>query len=358
MIRVPYNLKPAAPPRILPPSANTLVGAIKAAKAFLEPDKGRTLVITGAGVSVESGIPDYRGPGGTYTLNKSYRPIFYSDFIERHLVRQRYWARSFLGWEAIRLAQPNRVHRAIGQLYDNGWIDNLITQNVDGLHSKYISDVTEIHGTLSAVVCLTCNSRLPRSELQRQLAELNPDWNDLLQQELDRLERQKRVRRDPIQDFRLNPDGDLELPSSIRYDDFRYPVCPTCASRGIAHALEDGQTWSQNLNENVTVAHSHRKVKDVGVLKPDVVFFGENVDIEIRRSAEAKVESADNILVIASSLATFSAFRLVKEGKQAGKTIGILNMGPVRGEHEVLTDSDMRLSFVAGDVLDGIVKYL
>lgn len=215
--------------------------------------------------------------------------------------------------------------------------------------------MTEIHGSLASVVCLTCNSMFSRIELQKQLAELNPDWDDLLQQELDRLARQEieSVIRDPIKDFRLNPDGDLELPSSIRYDQFKYPTCPSCAEKGLAHTEHDGKSWSLD-NQNVSIPHSKRKCNDVGVLKPDVVFFGENVVPEARAAAEQKMRDADKILVVASSLATYSAFRLIKENKHAGKPIGVINMGPVRGEHELLGKGDLRVSFSAGDVLGGI----
>ncbi|KAK7207029.1 DHS-like NAD/FAD-binding domain-containing protein [Myxozyma melibiosi] len=353
MIRVPYNLK-AAPALILPPTANTLPAAIAATKAFLDPSTGSTAVITGAGVSVESGIPDYRGPTGTYTVNKGYRPIFYSEFIDRHDVRKRYWARSFLGWEAVRQAKPNRVHRYIGELMKEGWISSLVTQNVDSLHSHYVPDVTEIHGSLASVVCMTCHTSIPRVDLQTQLAELNPAWADLLQQELDRLARAKSAVRDPIKDFRLNPDGDLELPDSIRYDDFKYPACPACVGSGVAHVdIGDGMSWSLE-NQDVSVPHSKRKCKDVGVLKPNVVFFGENVDPDMRAAAERKMSEADKILVVASSLATYSAFRLIKENKLAGKAVGVINMGPVRGEHDLLGEGDLRLSFLAGDVLGGV----
>ncbi|KAK9469625.1 DHS-like NAD/FAD-binding domain-containing protein [Lipomyces arxii] len=351
MIRVPYNLKTNLPPMVLPSSATTLASAITAATNFMNPATGRTALITGAGVSVESGIPDYRGPTGTYTVNKSHRPIFYSEFIDSHRIRQRYWARSFLGWEAIRRAQPNRVHKYVGDLYRSGWLSSVITQNVDSLHSAYVDDVTELHGTLASAVCLTCDTHLERHELQLRLAELNPDWDGLLQEELERLEKYHSIA-DPIKDFRLNPDGDLELPSTIRYDNFKYPTCPCCADNGLAQSENDG-SWSEE-NIGVHLSNSARKVKDVGVLKPDVVFFGESVSEYVKREAERKLSEASKILVVASSLATYSAFRLIKENKALGKRIGIINVGLVRGEHELLGEGDLRVSFVAGDVLGGV----
>ncbi|KAK9455377.1 DHS-like NAD/FAD-binding domain-containing protein [Dipodascopsis uninucleata] len=351
MIRVPYNLK-SIPPLILPPSASTLEGAASAVSEFLSPSTGKTTLLTGAGISVDSGIPDYRGPSGTYTVNKDYRPIFYSEFINNHIIRRRYWARSFLGWPAISLARPNKAHEYVGKLMNTGKISNIITQNVDSLHSAYVKDVTEIHGSLAKVICLTCGSTYGREEVQTQLSKLNPAWNDLLLQELDRLT--KNASPDPIKDFRLNPDGDLELPSSVRYEAFEYPTCPSCASKGIAKASSSGAWITEN--EDVDVPHSKRKCKDVGVLKPNVVFFGEHVDEEIKKDADRKMQEASKILVAASSLATYSAFRLIKEGKTTGKRIGIINMGPVRGEHDILTTDDIRVSFKVADILGLVLE--
>ncbi|KAK9240167.1 DHS-like NAD/FAD-binding domain-containing protein, partial [Lipomyces kononenkoae] len=354
MLRVPYNLKLAAAPVVLPPRATTLTAAISATASFLDPSTGTTALLTGAGVSVESGIPDYRGPRGTYTLNRNHRPIFYTEFVDHHTIRKRYWARSFLGWEAVRQAKPNRVHKYVGDLIDGGWLNSLVTQNVDSLHSAYVKEVTEIHGTLSSAVCLTCGTHYNRSELQKELARLNPGWADLLEHELDRLSQQRIA--NPIRAFRLNPDGDLELPASISYDQFSYPTCPSCASNGTAKSKSNG-AWSEE-NINVVFPHSKRNVKDVGVLKPDVVFFGESVEDHVRKAAEQKLQMADKILVVGSSLATYSAFRLIKENKENGKRIGIINVGPVRGEHELLTSGDLRVSFIAGDVLGGVVAIM
>ncbi|KAK9322452.1 DHS-like NAD/FAD-binding domain-containing protein [Lipomyces orientalis] len=354
MLRVPYNLKMAAAPMVLPPTATTLGAAISATAEFLDPATGTTALLTGAGISVESGIPDYRGPSGTYTLNRNHRPIFYTEFVDHHTIRKRYWARSFLGWPAVRLAKPNRAHKYVGDLINGGWLRSVVTQNVDSLHSAYVKDVTEIHGTLSAAVCLTCGTHYDRSELQAELARLNPDWADMLQQELDRVSQQRIA--NPIKDFRLNPDGDLELPARISYDEFKYPTCPACASNGTAKSTSNG-AWSEE-NIDVIVPHSQRKVKDVGVLKPGVVFFGESVEDHVRRAAEQKTNVADKILVVASSLATYSAFRLIKENKTNGKRIGIINVGPVRGEHELLVPGDLRVSFIAGDILGGVVDIM
>ncbi|KAK9432752.1 DHS-like NAD/FAD-binding domain-containing protein [Lipomyces doorenjongii] len=354
MLRIPYNMKIAASPLVLPPKATTLGAAISAAADFLDPATGTTAMLTGAGVSVESGIPDYRGPSGTYTLNRNHRPIFYTEFVDHHTIRKRYWARSFLGWEAVRQAKPNRVHKYVGDLINGGWLRSLVTQNVDSLHSAYVTDVTEIHGTLSSAVCLTCGTHYDRSELQVELGRLNPSWADLLQQELDRLSEQRIA--NPIKSFRLNPDGDLELPARISYDQFNYPTCPSCASNGTAKSTSNG-AWSEE-NIDIIVPHSKRKVKDVGVLKPDVVFFGESVDDHVKKIAEQKLKMADKILVVASSLATYSAFRLIQENKKNGKRIGIINVGPVRGEHELLVNGDLRVSFIAGDVLGGVVDIM
>ncbi|KAK9478104.1 DHS-like NAD/FAD-binding domain-containing protein [Lipomyces japonicus] len=355
MIRVPYNIKPSIPPLVLPPSAHTLPGAVAAVVDFLDPSTGSTALLTGAGVSVESGIPDYRGPTGTYTVNRDYRPIFYTEFVHNHEIRQRYWARGFLGWQSIRQAKPNRVHKHVGDLISNGWLASVITQNVDSLHSHFVNDVTEIHGSLARAVCLTCGSSHDRGHLQELLCRLNPAWHNLLQLEIDRLATTSTtVTANPMKDLRLNPDGDLELPGNVRYNGFKYPACPTCVETGLAKVTSDG-AWSTE-NQNAGVPHANRKRKDVGVLKPDVVFFGESVNEDVKNNAERKLRQADKVLIMGSSIATYSAFRLIKESKAAGKRIGVINVGPIRGEHELLTQGDLRVSFNAGDVLEGVVQ--
>ncbi|KAK9472118.1 DHS-like NAD/FAD-binding domain-containing protein [Dipodascopsis tothii] len=306
-LRVPYNIKDL-PPRTLPAGATTLAAAVAATADFLRPATGSTALITGAGVSVESGIPDYRGPAGIYTSNKAYRPIFYSEFVGKHAYRQRYWARSYLGWATVRDARPNRVHRLVGELHRAGWIASLVTQNVDGLHGPFVDDVTNLHGSLADVTCLGCRTKVPRVAVQAQLTALNPSWAAM-------------VTADVVATLKKNPDGDLELPAGVSYEAFAYPRCGTCA----------------------------------GVLKPDVIFFGESLDEAVRAEAQRKVGAADKLLVVGSSLATYSAFRFLKESKAAGKRVGLISTGAVRGEHEWLDDGDLRVSFSAGDVLEGVV---
>ena len=180
LMRIPYT-GPLPPPLIFPKSASTVAGAATALSQFLSapppprlrgPSHGRydpTVLLTGAGISVASGLADYRGDNGTYTQNKSYRPIYFNEFIESHEARKRYWARSFLGWTSLHKAKPNAAHFAIGELARRGFISSVITQNVDSFHSKAHPHIPiiELHGYLRALVCLDCHELMPRDQFRR-----------------------------------------------------------------------------------------------------------------------------------------------------------------------------------------------
>ena len=213
---------------------------------------GRVAVVTGAGVSTASGIPDYRDRNGNW---KHARPVQYADFVERAEVRQRYWARSFAGWARIANARPNRAHTALAALESAGTVTTLITQNVDGLHHRAGSrDVIDLHGRLQRVRCMGCGALACREQWQEQLAAANPDWR-------------------PDADY-FAPDGDAKL----RDEDVRTFVAPDCRACG-------------------------------GFMKPDVVFFGENVPKARVTSAFDALDRAGVMAPGARSVANWRASR-------------------------------------------------
>ncbi|KAL8733846.1 MAG: hypothetical protein Q9166_001834 [cf. Caloplaca sp. 2 TL-2023] len=371
-MRIPYT-GPLPPPIIVPKNANTPAGAISALTSFLSAPRSplvppsptshaRTVLLTGAGLSVASGLADYRGTAGTYTLNKTYRPIYYNEFISNHEARKRYWARSFLGWTNLHKASPNAAHWAVKDLGERGFISTVITQNVDSFHPMAHPDLPtlELHGYLRSLVCIHCGNHLPRKEFQQSLSNLNPEWAAFLAEMIETGaidsehpdERRKKG-------LKTNPDGDVDVPNAP-YTTFRYPPCPSClmkppiladGSRSTVHIDPDG-AWSQHST--------------AGVLKPAVVMFGESIATSIKTAAEKAIDSASRILVIGSSLATYSAWRLVKKAKERNMPIGVLNLGGVRGEETFYTDtnadndgsSGVRCSESADKILPAVVRNL
>jgi NAD-dependent SIR2 family protein deacetylase len=236
----------------------------------------RLAVLTGAGVSTGSGIPDYRDEQGDW---KRARPVEFQPFMNRVEVRQRYWARSAVGWPIISSARPNAAHRALATLESAGRVQTLITQNVDGLHQAAGSEhVIDLHGRLDAVRCMQCDHRLPRAELQRQLLARNPSWVDI--------------------DGRVAPDGDVDL-EGRDYSHFDIPDCPACG----------------------------------GILKPDVVFFGENVPRDRVERAFDGIATADALLIVGTSLMVYSGYRFAEAAAAAGKPIAAVNLGRTRADH-------------------------
>ena len=374
LLRIPYT-NPLPAPRIIPASASTASGAIDALVEFLSSPAthrtsaasrnqqnghlggdGKTLLLTGAGISVASGLADYRGTKGTYTLNKTYRPIYFHEFCENHEMRKRYWARSFLGWTNMLKAKPNAGHEAVKRIGQLGIVESVITQSmfiplpqellssdgvsngghkrrpltcidVDSFHPKAHPELPtiELHGYLRTLTCLTCKSAYNRNEFQSDLARLNPAWASFLEEmlatgALDTENPDERRQRG----LKSNPDGDVDIPGAP-YTTFRYPACPTCLSKhepGVG--IDNDGGW--------------KKGSTGGVLKPSVVMFGESIPAERKIAAEQAVNDASRILVIGSSLATYSAWRLVKHAKELGMPIGILNIGGVRGEDTFYSD--------------------
>lgn len=236
----------------------------------------RFLVLTGAGISTSSGIPDYRDSEG---VRRGKAPMMYQEFLATPQARRRYWARAMLGWPRVRIAQPNPAHLALATLQQRQRISGLITQNVDTLHDQAGShDVIELHGSLHRVLCLDCQQRSERDAIQRLMETQNPYLAGV----------------DAVQ----APDGDTLLDPAFEAR-FQVPHCPHC----------NGER-----------------------LKPDVVFFGENVAQDTAAKAMAAVEQAEGLLVVGSSLMAYSAFRLCKAMVEQGKPVIAINLGKTRGD--------------------------
>lgn len=339
LMRIPFT-GPLPPAFVLPQKASSILGAIEAITDFFKAppspflqgvDVGRndqTVLLTGAGISVASGLSDYRGENGTYRRNRSYRPIYYDEFTTRHEARKRYWARSFIGWPVITKGKPNSTHRAIKELGLKGYINTVITQNVDSFHSIAHPSLPtlELHGFLRSVICIHCRRLWSRNELQNSLIKLNPTWGAFLEDmvssgalDTDNPEEQRRM------GLKINPDGDVDLPHAP-YSTFRYPACPHCLMdppilpdgiKAVVEVTSDG-AWSPSST--------------AGILKPAVIMFGEAIEADMKSAAEEAIDDAGRLLVLGSSLATFSAWRLVERAYKRGMDIGIINVGGVRNE--------------------------
>jgi NAD-dependent SIR2 family protein deacetylase len=245
-----------------------------ALRQFIE-QHPRLFVLTGAGCSTASGIPDYRDTEGGW---KRAQPVTLQAFMGDANTRRRYWARSLIGWQHFRQAKPNGAHHALAALERQGRVEILVTQNVDRLHQQAGSrKVVDLHGRLDVVRCMECWHLLDRDEMQQELLERNPDWAQM--------------------PARVAPDGDADL-GDLRFDTFDVPSCPRCA----------------------------------GVLKPDVVFFGEGVPRERVVTALRHLERADAVLVVGSSLMVYSGYRFARAAAEAGKPIAALNLGRTRAD--------------------------
>ena len=233
-------------------------------------------VLTGAGISTPSGIPDYRDHQG---VRRGRQPMMYQEFLSAAESRRRYWARAMLGWPRVRLAQPNAAHEALAGLQSRQRISALITQNVDALHDQAGShDVIELHGSLQRVLCLDCGQRSERDSIQHLMEQRNPYLAGV----------------DAVQ----APDGDTLLDPAFEAR-FQVPSCPHCAGER---------------------------------MKPDVVLFGENVAQVTAAKAMAAVEKAAGLLVVGSSLMAYSAFRLCRAVADQGKPLIAINLGKTRAD--------------------------
>ncbi len=255
-------------------SATVVTTSVSELAAFIRRHP-RLLVITGAGVSTASGIPDYRDHDGQW---KQSQPVTWQAFVGSEYARQRYWARSMLGWPRFGQARPNGAHGALVQLEAAGHVSALITQNVDGLHQRAgHHHVIDLHGRLDRVDCLACGCRLTRADVQRQLLTINPEFAD--------------------RPATLLADGDVAL-ETADFSQFRLPTCPRCG----------------------------------GLVKPAVVFFGETVPPARVAMALAALEQADAVLVVGSSLMVYSGFRFCRAAAAQGKPIAALNLGRTRAD--------------------------
>ena len=258
----------------MPPAETDWLPALDALHEFVERHP-RLFVLTGAGISTASGIPGYRDENGAW---KRSPPITLQAFLGSESGRRRYWARSLLGWPAVGLAQPNAAHRALARLEAAGRVPMLVTQNVDGLHQRAGSrNVIELHGSIGHVHCLDCGARYTRASLQPQLEANHPELAVAVAE--------------PAADGDAHLDFDGNLP-------FAVPVCAACG----------------------------------GMLKPSVVFFGENVPRERVAAASAALDAADAVLVAGSSLMVYSGYRFCAWAHEAGKPVAAINLGRTRAD--------------------------
>jgi NAD-dependent SIR2 family protein deacetylase len=256
---------------------------------------GGAVVLSGAGLSTESGIPDYRGPSGRARRGQ---PMTYQAFTGSEQARQRYWARNHLGWQHITGTAPNAGHRAVAELERRGLLAGIITQNVDGLHQAAgAREVTELHGSLHRVTCLGCWQRTPRLALNDRLRAANPSWD--------------------ARAAVVNPDGDVALEDTAGF------VVVDCDGCG-------------------------------GVLKPDVVFFGENVPRQRVQTCYDLVSAASSLVVLGSSLTVMSGFRYVRHAAGLGIPVVIVNQGATRGDELAAATLDAPL----GETLTAAVAEL
>ena len=332
-MRIPYTA-PLPAPTLIPASAATQAGALSALTNFLtspSPNRGngKTVILSGAGISVASGLADYRGSKGTYTLNKTYRPIYFHEFCASHEARKRYWARSYLGWTNLNRSKPNAAHHAVASMGKMGILSSIITQNVDSFHPKAHPGLStlELHGYLRSTVCISCRTEYDRAEFQKDLSALNPAWAAFLAEMLESgalTTEHPEERR--MKGAKTNPDGDVDVPG-VDYNTIRYPACPVCLEnppQGKRVEIDADGGWSSK--------------SDAGILKPAVIMFGESIPNPVKLAVESAIDEASRILVVGSSLATYSAWRLVKRAKEQGMPIGIANLGGVRGEEQFFAD--------------------
>ncbi|MDJ0380427.1 NAD-dependent protein deacetylase [Streptomyces sp. G-G2] len=258
---------------------------------------GGVLVVSGAGLSTESGIPDYRSEGGSL---RRHTPMTYQDFTGSVQARRRYWARGHLGWRTFGRARPNAGHRAVAAFGLRGLLSGVITQNVDGLHQGAGSEgVVELHGSLARVVCLSCGASSTRRELAVRLEEANPGF-------------------EPVT-AGLNPDGDADL-TDEQVGGFRVAPCEVCG----------------------------------GILKPDVVFFGEAVPPGRVEHCRGLVREASSLLVLGSSLTVMSGLRFVRQAAEGGKPVLIVNRDATRGDQHAVT----RVALPLGAALTAVASRL
>ncbi|PPD99890.1 hypothetical protein GOBAR_DD03070 [Gossypium barbadense] len=298
----------------------------------------KLVVLTGAGISTECGIPDYRSPNGAYS--SGFKPITHQvmcagmplpfallyfnvketigkrgklEFVRSSRARRRYWARSYAGWRRFTAAQPGAAHVALASLEQAGRINFMITQNVDRLHHRAGSNPLELHGTVYSVICLDCGFSFCRNLFQDEVKALNPKWAAAIES-LD----YGNAGSDKSFGMKQRPDGDIEIDEKFWEEDFHIPTCHKCN----------------------------------GVLKPDVVFFGDNVPKERADKAKEVARECDAFLVLGSSVMTMSAFQLVRAAHEAGASTAIVNIGKTRADEFVSLKVNARLGEILPRVLN------
>jgi NAD-dependent deacetylase sirtuin 4 len=289
----------------------------------------RLLVITGAGVSTDSGIPDYRSP-----QRPAYKPLQHHEFVASERVRRRYWARSFVGFRTMRDARPNAAHAALAALERLGLAPaGLITQNVDRLHQRAgHADVLELHGTVHECECMACRATTAREAVQAEMAAANARWAGLAHREpgAPALTSLTAVSEElgmipPAANAGakagLRPDGDVELADDSVYESFALPHCGSCGA---------------------------------ALLKPMVTFHGGSVPPAVTADAAARARGCDAVLVAGSTLSTFSAFRLVRDAAARGAPVAIVNCGATRADALAALKLEERLGIVLPELVAAV----
>jgi NAD-dependent SIR2 family protein deacetylase len=254
----------------------------------------RVFVLTGAGCSTASGIPDYRDERGDW---KRKPPVMYQAFRSQDATYRRYWARAFAGWTRFNAAEPSAAHHALAAWERTGSLTRLVTQNVDGLHQRAGSQlVIDLHGRLDVVLCLGCGERTSRADVQSAMAASNRAWHAAAV---------------------AAPDGDADIDAAL-IDAFDAPRCLSCG----------------------------------GLLKPDVVFFGENVPDARYEDARGALAGADALLVVGSSLMVYSGFRFVRQAHEAGLPIAIVNRGHTRGDEFAALKVEGEVGMILTEVIE------
>ncbi|XP_066359088.1 NAD-dependent protein deacylase SRT2-like isoform X2 [Miscanthus floridulus] len=277
---------------------------------FIDKSK-RLMVLTGAGMSTESGVPDYRSPNGAYSTG--FKPLTHQEFVRSIRARRRYWARSYAGWRRFRRAQPNAAHYALASLERIGRVHSMVTQNVDRLHHRAGSNPLELHGTVYEVICLECGTSISRESFQEEVKNLNPKWAEAIESlEVGQPGSDKSF------GMQQRPDGDIEVDEKFWEQDFDIPSCHQCG----------------------------------GVLKPDVVMFGDNVPQERAESAKDAARTCDALLVVGSALMTMSAFRLARLAHKANAPIAAVSIGETRAD-SILS---LKINARCGEILPRILQ--
>eukprot|EP01119_Soliformovum_irregulare_P007122 TRINITY_DN19523_c0_g1_i1.p1 TRINITY_DN19523_c0_g1~~TRINITY_DN19523_c0_g1_i1.p1 ORF type:complete len:319 (+),score=40.41 TRINITY_DN19523_c0_g1_i1:39-995(+) len=299
--------KPKAPQRqysdLVPESEDLTEDVVDRLFNFLKGKKNITY-LTGAGVSTESGIPDYRSPNGSYS--KGHKPTTYGEFMKLKPMRQRYWARNVQGWPIFSSVKPNDTHEALALLEGSGHLTTLLTQNVDRLHQKAGSkNVVELHGSSYDVECTGCHSVFHRDHWQERLKSVNsPMW-------FHELPKSEDTRED------TRPDGDFAL-SGLDFTQFTVPDCEKCG----------------------------------GIIKPGVVMFGENVPKSIVERSFSAVYDSDALIAIGTSLQVYSAFRFAKAAAQNQIPFAIINIGPTRAD----SIAQLKIEAQSGKIMKEIAR--